>query len=64
MFEGFVEAIMEYARINREEGREEAREEERKAVLELVKQGYTAEQIGAKLASNIAGTKTEGAAHV
>ncbi|GHV74146.1 hypothetical protein AGMMS49940_14480 [Spirochaetia bacterium] len=60
MFEGFVEAIVEYARINREE----AREEERKAVLELVKQGYTAEQIEAKLASNTAGTKTEGAAHV
>ncbi|GHV74147.1 hypothetical protein AGMMS49940_14490 [Spirochaetia bacterium] len=50
MFEGFVEAIMEHTRINREE----AREEGRKAVLELVKQGYTAEQIEAKLASNTA----------
>ncbi|GHV79937.1 hypothetical protein AGMMS49944_17280 [Spirochaetia bacterium] len=54
MFEGFVEAIMEHTRINREEARKEAWEEGQKTVLELVKQGYTAEQIEAKLASNTA----------
>jgi hypothetical protein len=76
MFEGFVEAMVEHGRINRAEGREEGRKEGRgegreegrkegrNAVLELVKQGYTAEQIEAKLASDTAGTKTAGAIHV
>jgi SOS response regulatory protein OraA/RecX len=35
----------------REEGREEGREEERKTILDLVRQGYTPEQIEAMLAS-------------
>jgi hypothetical protein len=43
---------MEYGEVQREEGREEGREESRQKInmiLELVKQGHTAEQIEAKL---------------
>jgi SOS response regulatory protein OraA/RecX len=42
-----------------EEAREEGREEERKTILDLVRQGYTPEQIEAMLASRPANGSAE-----
>ena len=43
--EGWIKGI--------EEGRTEGRQEERKTILDLIRQGYTMEQIAEKLASQI-----------
>jgi flagellar biosynthesis/type III secretory pathway protein FliH len=46
-------AALEYAKDEgREEGREEGRTTERNQILELIKQGYTTEQIAAKLSED------------
>jgi predicted transposase YdaD len=42
----------EWGEVQKEEGREEGREEGQTMVLELVEQGYTPEQIRARLAAD------------
>jgi predicted transposase YdaD len=64
MFDRFVESVLEEKRQLLEKGREEGREEERYKVLELVKQGYTAEQIEAQLAAQTKGKRNGGSSHV
>ena len=51
MFDRFVEAANEKLRQTWEEGLEKGLEKGQSQVLELVKQGYTAEQIEAKLSA-------------
>ncbi|MFP3042382.1 Rpn family recombination-promoting nuclease/putative transposase [Treponema primitia] len=53
LFDGFVNAVKEERRIQREEGREEGRVETLNEVLELLKQGYRVEELEAKLSSKI-----------
>ncbi|WP_038077505.1 hypothetical protein [Treponema primitia] len=53
LFDGFVEAVKEERRIQREEGREEGRAETLNEVLELLKQGYRAEELEAKLSAKV-----------
>ncbi|MDR1025355.1 MAG: hypothetical protein LBL56_06460 [Treponema sp.] len=45
--------------VQREEGREEGRTEGQNMVLELVRQGYSAEQIEARLAASGESSRTE-----
>ncbi|GHU97420.1 hypothetical protein FACS189483_03320 [Spirochaetia bacterium] len=50
----------EWGEVQREEGREEGREKTLHEVLELLKQGYKAEQIEEKLSAKTKGTETGG----